>query len=123
MPQVQCTACAKNLKVPDAAVGKKVKCPKCGHVFVVPNALSQVKSPVPVNDAVGGPSVVTLPPSKSVIADAPTNPPGQASDATLDQPVKSAADLMNPSLFLSPPQSPDEIGRLGQYRILEVLGQ
>ena len=47
MPQIQCSACAKNLKVADQAVGKKVKCPKCGHVFVVVDATSQVKSPVP----------------------------------------------------------------------------
>jgi serine/threonine protein kinase len=25
--------------------------------------------------------------------------------------------------FLAPPQAPDEIGRLGPYRVLEVLGQ
>jgi hypothetical protein len=37
--------------------------------------------------------------------------------------VKSVEDSDDPSDILSPPQSPDEIGRLGVYRILRTLGQ
>src|SRR5207244_3994408 len=33
---VTCPNCATNLRAPDNAVGRKVKCPKCGGVIAVP---------------------------------------------------------------------------------------
>src|SRR5437868_9521464 len=49
---------------------------------------------------------------------APGKPaPGQAE--TLPLPAPSSA---TPHPFLAPPQAPDEIGRLGPYRVLQRLG-
>ena len=51
---------------------------------------------------------------------APTVPAG---DKTPQTPVDRAG-LGPPSLrFLAPPQQPDEVGRLGHYRVLRLLGQ
>ncbi len=36
MPDAVCPACAKSLKVPDAAVGKSGRCPSCQHRFTLP---------------------------------------------------------------------------------------
>ncbi|MEQ9410723.1 MAG: hypothetical protein RIK87_23635 [Fuerstiella sp.] len=33
---IQCSQCAKKLKVPDTAAGKKVKCPGCANVIAIP---------------------------------------------------------------------------------------
>ena len=42
---VTCPSCAANIKAPDAAAGKKVKCPKCTSTIAVPAA-----APPPVFD-------------------------------------------------------------------------
>ncbi|MBI1917416.1 MAG: hypothetical protein HYS12_22170 [Planctomycetes bacterium] len=34
----QCPNCASNFKAPDAAAGKRVKCPECHQPFTVPTA-------------------------------------------------------------------------------------
>src|SRR3954468_8384476 len=55
--------------------------------------------------------------------DAATLPPGVGS---LPRPVarQAAVSGKEPAFdFLAPPQAPDEIGRLGPYRVLKVLGQ
>ena len=36
--KTSCPACKKSLQAPDAAAGKRVKCPKCGQAFAVPSA-------------------------------------------------------------------------------------
>lgn len=35
---VQCPGCEKNLRIKDDLAGKRVKCPDCGHVMLVPSA-------------------------------------------------------------------------------------
>jgi hypothetical protein len=52
---------------------------------------------------------------------APSGPPGAAADPETLPPgaADEAADLCR---FLAPAQGPDEIGRLGNYRVLAVLG-
>jgi predicted Zn finger-like uncharacterized protein len=34
--QTRCPACGNSLQVPDAAVGKRVRCPTCRHVWAIP---------------------------------------------------------------------------------------
>lgn len=41
MPNVLCPACAKSLKVSDAAAGKSGRCPSCQHRFTLPTAEPQ----------------------------------------------------------------------------------
>jgi formylglycine-generating enzyme required for sulfatase activity/serine/threonine protein kinase len=105
-----CPTCGRSLKIKPDAVGKRARCPGCQQVVQVPNA-----------DAQGAP-----------LADAATMLPlmaGRASPAH-----RSLEDLANPApspeekpeeellRLLSPPLDPGEIGRLGNYRVLKVLG-
>ncbi len=115
-----CSSCGKQLKVKDEGAGKKVKCPGCGSVIAV---LDRVPSLTAGASLSGRPETPTLPP------DAPSNPPTQGtipppglSDAT--DTSHPHADQHDASLidFLAPPQADDEMGRLGGFRILKVLG-
>jgi hypothetical protein len=103
-----CPGCGKTLKVKGELAGKKGKCPHCQQAVRVP-----AKS-----------DAATLPPAPASVAGAggrtTTNAAGQPEN-TMDQPPAGDPDqgLYD---FLAPPQSPDELGRLGPYRVLEVLG-
>jgi serine/threonine protein kinase len=109
-----CSACQKKLAVKDDLAGKKAKCPACGRVTAVPAGV-----------AVG-------PGGEEQTSPAPRSDPGQQSQATLPSPGKpdgtdggtAPARDHGRSLidFLAPPQAGDELGRLGKYRILQVLG-
>jgi len=43
---ILCPGCKKNLKAPDGAAGKKVKCPQCNTVLAIPSS-SAVEDPLP----------------------------------------------------------------------------
>jgi WD40 repeat protein len=123
-----CATCQKKLAVHDEAAGKKVKCPGCGQVMQAPSP------------AVAAPSAAvqprTLPSPSSVNAGsrpgAPAPPP--RSERSTPSPAGGLPDVTgssnpvaldyDPSLtdFLAPPQADDELGRLGGFRILKVLG-
>ncbi|PQO47532.1 hypothetical protein [Blastopirellula marina] len=76
-----CTACPKKLRVPDDSAGKKVRCPSCGHLQVIP-------SPG------GGPS---MPPA------APPKPPAQT-------PAPGAAKPIAPKpIAPKPPAKPQPL--------------
>jgi serine/threonine protein kinase len=96
-----CPACRQRLMVQDEVAGRKVKCPRCAAIADAPNGVS----PAPHKD----------------LSDSRTVPPS-AADAIWDLPAQPSAD---PELyrFLAPPQAQDEIGRLGSYRVLQILGQ
>ena len=47
--EFQCQSCSKTLRVPDAAVGKRVKCPNCQQISAVP-AASSAPTPPPSQD-------------------------------------------------------------------------
>ena len=116
MIAIHCSACQKKLSVKEVLAGKKVKCPVCGQVTVVPAALGV--------GAAGNEGIGTLPsnaPSQLDLSAAPTHPPLEKPDATVG--VEQDSDL-DSSLtdFLAPAQAPDELGRLGKYRILKILG-
>jgi Leucine-rich repeat (LRR) protein len=113
-----CSQCGKNLKVKQDLAGKKGKCPHCGHAVRVPLVSGSTEAIAGVGAGLAalhrGPlaaepaaDLVTLPPTPSVLG------VGAA-----------AAPPVRPELydFLAPPQAPDELGRLGPYRVLKVLG-
>jgi len=127
-----CGQCNKQLKVKDELAGKTGKCPGCGQPVVVPAlaaaaSISPVPSPDLANRKAPPPSISpgteerTLPPKnpdqsgkESLIAGGET---ALGADAV---PVgEPNSDLWD---FLAPAQKPDEIGRLGPYRVLKVLG-
>jgi serine/threonine protein kinase len=103
-----CSACQRKLSVKEEFAGAKVKCPGCGAV------------------------VLALTPANSNLQSLPTPQPGEPSNAATAQPsnldgtpsrVLPTADH-DASLtdFLRPKQADDELGRLGTYRILKILG-
>jgi hypothetical protein len=88
---VVCPGCSAKLNAPDAAAGKKVKCPKCQGAIVVPAAAAQFEV---VEDE-------PAPPAKKPVAAAPARPrvkaeveaDGKEEDARpRKKPVKAAAD-------------------------------
>jgi serine/threonine protein kinase len=104
-----CPGCGNNLKVRDEFAGKRGKCPKCGQAAVVPvpgrvDALTL--PPEGARSSAGSP--VTLAPSGVFTEDFPAED-GRESNRYLTE-------------FLAPPQAPGDLGRLGPYRVLRVLG-
>jgi predicted Ser/Thr protein kinase len=116
-----CPACGQKLKVKTELGGKKGNCPHCGKPTQVPlgadapppsglklTARKAEAAPSPANEE-------TLPPTDG--------PSGAAPDTQTNAP---AAPLSRPRGelydFLAPPRGPGELGRLGPYRVLKVLG-
>ena len=98
-----CTSCQKKLQVGEQHAGKKVKCPGCGNVSMVP-----VPAPPPAAPPFA--MAVTLPP-----------PPFDEVTATA-APEPRAPHNSALTKFLAPAQANDELGRLGKYRVLSILG-
>lgn len=120
MVTISCASCQKKLSVKEALVGKKIKCPGCGQLTAVlapvPAAVDEMRTVAPAAP-LDGP---TMPPSVPNAGDGPTDPPSALPDATMGvTPTGHDASLTD---FLSPSQAADELGRLGQYRILKILG-
>jgi serine/threonine protein kinase/WD40 repeat protein len=99
MIAVACPGCGASLKLEDGYIKRAETCPKCGK------RLGSTFEHAPTLTAV-------VPASEE-----PTfSPPRMPSHS--GAPV-SPAELAS---FLAPPEGPDEIGRLGNYRVLRVLG-
>jgi serine/threonine protein kinase len=107
-----CTQCQRLLQVPEQSAGKRCKCSQCGAVVTVPEAepaASAVSSTWSEAGLSAFPDGATLPPSSQAPGPRPPAPP----------PANAPADF---SAHLAPPQGPGEIGRLGCYRIIRLLG-
>jgi serine/threonine protein kinase len=108
------------MNLPDAADGQRVTCAACGTVFA---ATSKSRpSPVPVG---GGsqtlPDPVPLPAIEP--SDAPTMS-GPASDApTSPGRLELPGDPTRLADLLAPAVDSGELGRIGPYRVLEILGR
>ena len=124
MIQFACS-CGKALTVKDELAGKRVKCPSCGQIAVVSQLVGSL-SPAPQDR--------TVPSTPASQGQLPISVPKVASEeATQSEvPHHDAMDTLAPGVkgepqteltdFLAPPQAPDELGRLGPYRVLKVLG-
>ena len=117
MIQFACPDCGKGIKATDQLAGKRARCPKCRHALVVPTASTSGRTGAsPVAD------LATLAPT--------TNTPDSDLLSLVGQPNRKAVlgpnnlGAISPKLydFLTPPQAPDEIGWLGPYRVLKILG-
>ena len=51
MIRFECDSCSKKLKVPEKYSNRKVKCPSCEHILIVPEAEPQVEEPAVESDA------------------------------------------------------------------------
>jgi hypothetical protein len=113
MLRITCTACRKKLSVKEQLAGKKIKCPACGAVQAVP-----VSVPAGIED-----QRTLLPEGSEVpLSDAATNPSLSKPDCTNAEPPTSGGNDAGLIDFLAPPQADNELGRLGPYRILQILG-
>ena len=109
-----CSACQKTLSIKEDLAGKKVKCPGCGQVQL---------AVVPAKVAAGATDDQrTLPPVQPQDSHVPTPSASSHLDAT--EGVAPPNLDLDASLtdFLAPAQAAGELGRLGKYRILKMLG-
>jgi len=113
-----CASCQMKLSVKEELAGKRIKCPGCGQSMLVPGpvekpaaAVEDLPTIAPVAPPTGNPPTVQ-----------PTPPPPDLSDATHDPLPPEAEDTAGLIGFLAPAQSAKELGRLGGFRILKILG-
>src|SRR5262245_34999518 len=92
-----CPHCGASLRVDESLAGQTGPCPACSRV---------VRAPVPAQ----GSGTPAAPPRAAAEDTAPALPNSPRLAPSPDYP------------FLAPPQQPDELGRLGPYRVLKVLG-
>lgn len=60
-----CSSCSKALRVNNALAGKRIKCPACSQVQLVPEAVEEVAEGLPPRKAVAKPqAVIAAPPAK-----------------------------------------------------------
>jgi WD40 repeat protein len=119
--QVACPGCRKTFKVKAALAGKKGKCPQCQAMITVPSAAAPAvdERTVPPQAADArtiapvGQSRPGIPRRQDATAGAEA---GGVTHAPTDGTDENLCD------FLAPAQAPEEIGRLGPYRVLQVLG-
>jgi serine/threonine protein kinase len=120
-----CSACGAQLRVKDELAGKTGKCPACGREVQAPTTPTES---IP-EAAVGTERMAPLPPAAAEGAFQPAQ-----DGVTLTSPVipssgpsdifqaEKAGVTPDDLAFLAPPQAPDEMGRLGGYRVLKLLG-
>jgi serine/threonine protein kinase len=104
-----CPGCGVQLKVKDEMGGRMGKCPGCGRAVQVPAA-----STPSTNDR-----------SNDNARLAGKRPPSEAIALAGVVPATSSEGRPTAAVefsFLTPPQESDEMGRLGPYRILSLLG-
>ena len=114
MVSLQCQGCGRKLSVPNELVGERARCPHCKTIVAVPAA-----SPVPISST----DAPTIAPQSPL---SPSSAPRTEQTASTSDPIERTrdSDEADPSLtsFLAAKQSDDELGRLGGYRILKILG-
>jgi serine/threonine protein kinase len=119
-----CSGCGKSLKVKDEFAGRSGRCPHCQKQMTVPSAdaardnegtETDAKTILPANlDAQLD--------SKTILPAMPRGNSGVRKGNTAIPTAPSAANNAELYDFLSPAQEKDEMGRLGNYRVLKILG-
>jgi len=117
-----CPACGRNLKIPGACAGQKVQCPLCLKVVRAPAGAPITQVPALSSD--GLVAALTIPPEPRSPLDAGSKAGANAAGDSAKTVDPQPANVLNKELCdcLAPPQAADELGRLGPYRVLEVLG-
>jgi eukaryotic-like serine/threonine-protein kinase len=127
-----CSHCGVRMKITEEDGVKTARCPGCGQTVAVPTepglsgrrSRATMPAPAPEQtriDLPGGTGV--SPRDAGPTSDAP--PPQPLHEITTHaEPRRSSSRAISSELtsFLGPAREPDELGRLGPYRILEVLG-
>jgi serine/threonine protein kinase len=125
-----CSGCGKSLKVKDEFAGRKGRCPHCQQPMTVPTLTDARERAEQAghDDYVESDAKTVLPPDLDTERDSktilPAVPRGSSARNKGNTAIPDAAAASDAKVydFLSPAQSADEIGRLGTYRVLKVLG-
>jgi serine/threonine protein kinase/CubicO group peptidase (beta-lactamase class C family) len=142
-----CASCQVKLSVKDELAGKKGKCPSCGAPVAIPQAKLAAATTFSasrdgrdrnVEDPKTLPPKAPAPAASEERTVAPANRDRTEQDSLVDGGPQALpgggrtnsttpayhGQASNPDQwdFLAAPERPDEIGRLGAYRILKVLG-
>jgi formylglycine-generating enzyme required for sulfatase activity len=129
MIPLRCGHCGKDLKVRDELAGKKVRCPSCQKAVAVPQPSSISPPPTAGGKGANLEEERTLPPSTPAGGSSPesladavgrTDLGGRKGEQTQASPDEGPSPELTD--FLAPAEKPDELGRLGGFRILKVLG-
>jgi hypothetical protein len=102
---LSCPGCGRKVRIKGNPVGRAVQCPHCQVVI-------HVRAP----DQQGAPGIEHPPAASSGVHATPRPHRGQETIGPHGREEATCYDL------LAPPQEPDELGRLGSYRVLDVLG-
>jgi formylglycine-generating enzyme required for sulfatase activity len=129
MIAVRCPACRRPLHVTDDQADRPLRCSVCGAAFVAARHLDTRASQAGAPSVAEAPSANALPsapsvPTANALPSAPSVPkarvlPSAPSVPKANQPSEGA----RPYPFLGEPERADELGRLGGFRVLRVLGQ
>jgi serine/threonine protein kinase len=115
-----CPHCGLRLGVKEEFAGKKARCQRCSQVCDVPQAAAVASvAAVPESSSGEVADLHTVLPSAAGVA------PGDGQESLPPVNHAVARPRVDPDHlldFLAPSQEPGEIGRLGNYRVLKVLG-
>lgn len=115
----KCPMCGSQLRVVEAMGGKRGTCPGCQCKLQVPPATQ----PATRDSTSPGPKKAK--PTTGLKTKPAAAPPTDTVSAPVAKGAPAAKSAGVPEeeyAFLSPPQGPGELGRLGPYRVLKVLG-
>ena len=119
-----CSHCAKSVQADDALAGKAVDCPHCGQSAAVPTATANQAAPPPpprpADDATKATGAASGPALAPALSETRIYASGGDSGTYSFHPP--SGEIPVEAGILAPPQQPDEIGRLGPYRVQKILG-
>jgi len=108
-----CPQCARPIQADDSQAGKETTCPHCGRGAAVP-------SPAPPDaaktEAAGGA------PARPSLLSGMTEHWTSGGDSGVFNSISPSGEIPVETGILAPAREPDEIGRLGPYRVLKILG-
>ncbi len=110
MIALSCSSCGQRLSIKVEMAGKKGKCPKCGKPVQVPSLDRSEGADWPPS-----PDALAVPPPPSIHVTG-------ASESDTNGPEPGAEVTPEDYAFLRPAKGPSELGWLGSYRVLKVLG-
>lgn len=118
MAVLDCPSCAKKLRVADGSEGKRIRCPSCGHTIGATKLDAKPAAPASTAAAPSQtpPAAPPSPPTKAKPAGKPADTAGKP------KPDVGSPDVKKLIAMLRPPKEEGELGRLGSYRILRILG-
>jgi TolB protein len=117
-----CADCRQQVSVPDELAGTTTDCRSCGRPVDVPNLAAAAALPLAASVRAAENSLADA--GTGTVDDAPR--PNEEVTRTFDAEITRtfAGAVPDRELYdcLAPPVEPDEIGRLGPFRVLRVLG-